>query len=161
MTGPLRVLGAAASCSELAFVYLEAGDLTYWGVYRRAARDIESAGAMAGKWIDKFEPMLVIVPHYGKTSRKGVRARGLVEAVIAVADASDVVCIRAEQPKPRRNKYEYAARLAVIFPQLASRVPPPRRAWDSERRGIVLFEALAVAHDWLWRNTEDTSELPN
>lgn len=160
MTGELRVLGAAASYSELAFVYFEADDLRYWAVHRRAVTSLDAGLALTLRWIGKFQPLLVIVPEYGERSRKGVRARALVEAVAAASDDKGIACVRAERPKPRKNKYEEAALLALIFPQLAPRVPPPRKAWDSERRGVVLFEAVSVTHTWLWQNSQGTLPLP-
>lgn len=160
MTGELRVLGAAASYSELAFVYFEAHDLRYWSVHRRAVTSLDAGFALTLRWIGKFQPLRVIVPEYGESSRKGLRARALIEMVAAAADEQGITCIRAERPKPRKNKYEEAALLAVIFPQLAQRVPPPRKPWDTERRGIVLFEAVGVTHSWLWQNSEGTPPLP-
>lgn len=44
-----------------------------------------------------------------------------------------------------RNKHEVASGLATIFPQLAWRLPPRRRAWQSERRSMALFDAVAYA----------------
>ena len=160
MTAPMRVLGAASSYSELAFVYFEGGNLRYWGIHRRALQSIEAGFTLSLRWIGRFDPMLVIVPDYGEESRKGQRARALVEIVAAAAADKGVACIRASRPKPRKNKYEEAALLALIFPQLAPRVPPPRKAWDPERRGVILFEAVGVTHTWLWQNREGTLPLP-
>ena len=161
MTRTLRVLGAAASFSEVAFVYFEAGDLRYWGIHRRTVRTFDKAFALALRWIGKYEPLLVIVPDYGEKSRKGARARALIDVVAAAADHTSIVCIRAERPRTTTNKYEEAALLAVIFPQLAPRVPPPRKPWDTERRGIILFEAVAVTHNWLWQNNQGAPPLPS
>lgn len=160
MSGVLRVLGAAASHSELAFVYFEASELRYWSVHRRAVTSIEAGTGLALRWIAKFRPMLVVVPHYETRSRKGPRARALVEAVASASVVEDVACVWAEPPKPRKNKYAEAASLALIFPQLAQRVPSARKAWDTERRGIILFEAVSVTHTWIWQNSEGTPPLP-
>lgn len=160
MTRTLRVLGAAASFSELAFVYFEGGDLRYWGIYRRTVRSPDRAFALTLRWIDRYQPKLVIIPDYLEKSRKGQRARALIEVVATAADEEGVLCIRAERPQTARNKYEEAALLAVIFPELAPRVPPPRKPWDTERRGIILFEALAVTHNWLWQNNQGPPPLP-
>jgi hypothetical protein len=41
------------------------------------------------------------------------------------------------------NKHEFASFLAQLFPQLAWRVPPRRRLWQSERRCMAIFDAVA------------------
>lgn len=160
MRRALSVIGAAASFSELSFLYFEAGDLRYWRLHRKAAKSLDTAYALALKWIVKYQPMLVIVPDYGEKSRKGLHARALIEVVATAAENKGVVCIRAERPRTARNKYQEAALLAVVFPQIVPRVPPPRKAWDTERRGILLFEALAVTHHWLWQNNQGAPPLP-
>jgi len=47
-----------------------------------------------------------------------------------------------------RNKYEVASALALQFPDLASRLPPRRKCWQSEdyRMGIFDAAALGVAY---------------
>jgi len=46
------------------------------------------------------------------------------------------------------TKYEIALAVARILPELAWRLPPKRRAWESEPRRSLIFEAAAavIAH---------------
>jgi hypothetical protein len=48
-----------------------------------------------------------------------------------------------EQMRDTHNKHEMADFLAQLFPQLAWRVPPARRLWQSERRRMAIFDAVA------------------
>ena len=43
-----------------------------------------------------------------------------------------------------RTKDEIAAVLAGIFPELLVRLPPQRKAWQSERHAMIVFDAIAT-----------------
>ncbi len=160
MTRALSVLGAAASFNTLAFVYFESGELCYWGNHPRAARSYEGAVRVSDRWIARCNPKLVIVPDYDGTA-KGEYARMLVEAVAGAAENHDTLCVKAQRQQAFANKYEEAAALALVFPQIAALVPKPRKPWDTEPYGILLFEALAITHTWLWRNNQTVHALPH
>lgn len=42
------------------------------------------------------------------------------------------------------TKPEIAAALATIFPELLSRIPPPRKAWQTEHPRMSVFDAVAL-----------------
>jgi hypothetical protein len=44
-----------------------------------------------------------------------------------------------------KTKVELAATLAMIFPELAWRLPPKRKIWQSEHRRQTAFDAIALA----------------
>lgn len=159
MTRALGVLGAAASFNALSFVYFESGELCYWGNHPRAARNLEGAVRISNRWLARCTPKLVIVPDYDGTA-KGAYARALVEAVVGAAENRDIPCVKTQRRQTFANKYEEAAALALVFPQIAALVPKPRKPWDTEPYGILLFEALAITHNWLWRNNQTAHALP-
>jgi hypothetical protein len=128
--------------------------LRCWGIHRRPLRKLDNAFGLTLRWIGKYEPMLMVVPDYEKGSRKGRRAQAIIEMVASAAAEREIACIRLARPKIVTNKYTEAASLAAIYPQLAPLVPLPRRTWDSERHGMLVFEAAAIVHDWLWRNDQ-------
>jgi len=159
MTEAPSVLGAAASFNTLSFVYFESGELCYWGSHPKAARTLEGAVRVSNGWITRCNPRLVIVPDYDGTT-KGAYARTLVDAVAGVAENHNAPCVKAQRRQAFANKYEEAAALALVFPQIAALVPEPRKPWDTEPYGILLFEALALTHTWLWRNNQTVHALP-
>lgn len=42
------------------------------------------------------------------------------------------------------NKYERARLIVASFPVLAARVPPKRKAWQSEHYQLIIFDAIAL-----------------
>lgn len=159
MTRAHSVLGVAASFNTLSFVYFESGELRYWGNHPRSARTLEGAFKVSDRWLARCNPKLVIVPDYDGTA-KGTYARALVETVVGATENRDTPWIKAQRQQAFANKYLEAAALALVFPQIATVVPKPRKPWDTEPYGIVLFEALAITHTWLWQNNQTVHALP-
>jgi|SRR5215469_4043423 len=58
-----------------------------------------------------------------------------------------------------QNKHETASRLAKLFPQLTWRLPPPRRTWQSERRSMALFDAVAYGMTYFAFTQESESQM--
>jgi hypothetical protein len=46
-------------------------------------------------------------------------------------------------PSPH-NKYERARLIVASFPVLATRLPPKRKAWQSEHYQLIIFDAVAL-----------------
>jgi hypothetical protein len=44
----------------------------------------------------------------------------------------------------KTTKHTVAAAIAAIFPELACKLPPRRRAWDAEDRRMPIFDAVAL-----------------
>jgi hypothetical protein len=44
-----------------------------------------------------------------------------------------------------RSKYERAVAITTRFPEIAWKLPPKRKAWESEHYSMSIFEAVAVA----------------
>ena len=68
---------------------------------------------------------------------------------LAKAKGIPVVLIRTTRVHaafaPRnQNKYQIAAAIAERYPELLSRLPSPRKGWQSEKFGITIFEAAAA-----------------
>jgi len=55
------------------------------------------------------------------------------------------------------TKHQIAGAISSTFPELAPRLPPPRRTWMSEDEGMSVFDAaaFAVAHFQLREGRED------
>jgi hypothetical protein len=52
--------------------------------------------------------------------------------------------VRKAFPEDNESKYHVAAAIAARYPELLPRLPPRRKAWQSEKYGISLFEAAAM-----------------
>jgi hypothetical protein len=44
----------------------------------------------------------------------------------------------------QKSKYERARLIVASFPVLATRLPPKRRAWQSEHYQLIIFDAVAL-----------------
>jgi len=51
-----------------------------------------------------------------------------------------------------RTKEEIAEALVGIFPELVTRLPPKRKKWQPEYRGMIVFDAVAVGFAYWQRN---------
>lgn len=144
------VLGFAVSTQQFGMVYMKDGELMDWKRSSRASRSFEAAFKLALKWILYYRPDIVVVEAIADNTRKGARARSLVLAVESAADNANVAHASMPQGFEAANKYAHAAELARAFPQLAGRLPAPRRKWEREPHSIVFFEALSLVLTW-WR----------
>lgn len=56
-----------------------------------------------------------------------------------------------------RTKDDIACVLVQIFPELLIRLPPKRKAWQSESRRMIIFDAVANGFT-LWQQMADENE---
>ena len=140
-----RVLAIAVAFGRIGYVLLVNRKLYSWQLSRQAAYSESEAARFAKLWIARLRPDLVITEDINDRCRKAEIARGLIQAIAAVADAEPQEHIIVERPRTFRNKYLEAMAFAERFPDLRSRVPKPRKVWDSEDRNTTIFEALALA----------------
>jgi hypothetical protein len=82
------------------------------------------------------------------------RVRGLIESLMRRAKerglavhtvARTTVLKRFSSGEEPATKYSVAETLARYFPELASKLPPPRKMWQSEDERLSIFDALALA----------------
>lgn len=57
--------------------------------------------------------------------------------------------LKAFSPNRLRNKYKVAVALTQIFPDLVFKLPPQRGTGDSERRAMIVFDAIATGYAYL------------
>lgn len=59
------------------------------------------------------------------------------------------------------TKHALAEKMAKRFPEeLGFRLPPKRRAWESEDSRMDIFDAVALALAWRYRNRKPTNLGP-
>ncbi len=148
----LKVLAIAAATGRIGCVFLIGGKLKHWAMSVKASKSPEMAANQTTKWIDEFEPEVVITEKITKRSHKGKLTKQLIAAIAKVAEnryLNDIVIPRAQN---FQNKYEEAKELANQYPDILPWLPKRPRIWESEPRNMIYFEALALALEVIGRN---------
>ena len=81
--------------------------------------------------------------HRGKLFAKVVKEVCEAHGVMILDVKNQQTNALAEMPKP--TKWDVADAIARLFPEIAAKLPPRRKLWESENDHIGLFMAVAVA----------------
>jgi hypothetical protein len=99
----------------------------------------------------KSRPLFVAFEREGGLKKRH-RGRKFVKAVTKACDAHGIMLltvkskeVKALSTASRPGKWDVAEAVAALFPELADKVPPRRRPWQSEDERIGVFMALAAA----------------
>jgi hypothetical protein len=127
-----------------------------WGVRFYATGD-EPESVMMGKRVKAllqlYNPsVIVIMNERWDRAIDDPRAGLLNDAILRLADAAQIEVRTLRQEQIRQSfalmnshtRYEAASSLARIFPELASRLPPQKRAWETEHSIMPMFDAVAL-----------------
>ena len=151
-----RILAIALSTGGFGFVIME-GQKTIIEFGRWVADGDKNAQSIAKmkKLLNFYRPdVLVLQDVEAKGSRRYPRIKTLNRQIKAMAEKHKikVKLISGKQLRdlllgnPRGTKQEMAEMLAGQFPdELASRLPPKRKPWNSEDSRMDIFDALALA----------------
>ena len=151
-----RILAIALSYGGFGFVVME-GQKTIIEFGRRVADGDKNAQSLAKtkKLLDFYRPsVLVLQDVEAKGSRRYPRIKTLNQQIKRVAEKHkiEVKLISGKQLRslllgnPRGTKQEMAEMLVAQFPdELASRLPPKRKTWESEDSRMDIFDAMALA----------------
>jgi hypothetical protein len=98
--------------------------------------------------------VLVVEDANDESSRRSKRVRRLIDMVAAQAQERGIVVARYSRAEllavfakaGARTKDDIAAVVARVVPDLAPRLPPRRRIWESQHHSMAIFEAAALAH---------------
>jgi hypothetical protein len=153
-TGDLRLLALEIRPRKAGFAVFEGATLQDWGVasYGPPSPSIRRIGSL----IDLHEPSVIII-----------RRRSLLKKDRAVEDIGrsiqqeaarrtiqfwplDAFAIRTFfAARGQRTKHEIASQIADWFPELAWKLRPKRKPWQSEPHNAALFDAVAIAVTFL------------
>jgi hypothetical protein len=153
--GLLRVLAIDPTTRGFGFVVFEGPEmLVDWGVFQVRSDKHAECLRRVEALLDRYEPFVVVVEdHKGLSCRRCVRVRALINAVCELASRRTLTPRRVSPRSVRRafsevgvsTKYEIAGAVSSRFPELAPRLPPPRKTWMGEREAMsVLDAALAL-----------------
>ena len=100
--------------------------------------------------LDLWRPAALVLHKAVKKSRRPNRKKDkLIELIVAEAKSRRII-VRvpvkrsAEYQGKILTKYENARRVAEHFPVLTRKLPPKRRAWESEHYRMSIFDAAAL-----------------
>ncbi|MEM7525014.1 MAG: hypothetical protein AAF360_14910 [Pseudomonadota bacterium] len=142
----LRVLAVAVASGRAGYVLLRGNELIDWGVAQKATRSGSELVGYVQKLIGDLKPDVVVTERCDETCRKGGRSRRLIQAVAALASHNGVLDVSVRRPREHASKYEEAAAFAARFPDVRGYLPKrKRRIFDFEPKGLIIFEALALA----------------
>ena len=141
----LSYLAFAAGYRRVSFVFIEDGQLATWHTSKRAARNPAEAADFAREFIDLLLPKVVVMEDFAAGTRKGDQAQALLQAIRDEAEKSDAQLLSLSREKLFRTRYDEAVYLVKYHPELEDKVQE-RSFCDREPHHVVLFEALALAH---------------
>lgn len=128
--------------------------LVDWGTRDFGRADSARALAEVAALVDDFRPDVVVVEDVADpAARRRDRARELIESVARLAAGCGVAIARVARADVQRvfrgadatTKHAIAHVIAGHFPELAPRLPPPRKTWMSEDVRMAIFDAMAFA----------------
>ena len=142
----LKVLAVAVATGRAGFVYLEGIELRDWGISIKAVRSTKNLVGYIQELINEYQPDVVVTEKCGAGCRKGKRTKSLIHAAAEIASHNKVLDVSVDRPRLFPSKYDEARDLVTRHASLAGYLPrQKRRIFDFEPRGMVLFEALAMA----------------
>lgn len=150
-----RVLAIDPISRGFGFAVLEGPDrLIDWGVVHVVADKHRGCLRIIGQLIDQYSPDFVAAENVTTPgSRRGVRVRKLVAALQTLAQDDRVTFRRISRRQIRRafstsgagTKHQIATIIADLFPELRSRLPRPRKCYESADDRMAIFGAVALA----------------
>jgi hypothetical protein len=166
-----RILAVEARYSRFGYALFEGpARLLDWGastvtprLAHRAA--VETAHKRIASVLRLSCPAAIVVKRPRRTRTGNAANPGpVLKAIIRSATTLQIPvhCLRREDVQEAlhsllgRTKDEVAAALVDIFPELLARLPPQRKAWQSERHAMIVFDAIATGFAyWRQNGTQD------
>ena len=148
-----RVIALNVHPRSFGFVVFEGPNcMLYWGVrsFRTGVHAVKVPAATKFlALLDEFGPSTVVIRER-VTGRNAKRTKMLM-MIERQARSLRIPVRRVSRRDVDRafvgfesNKYEVASALAQQFPELAARLPPKRKCWQSEDYRMGIFDAAAV-----------------
>jgi hypothetical protein len=148
-------MAIAPTCRGLGYIVFESPDLPMdWGVKEVRKNKMRDCLLKARVLMHMLQPStLVVEDARHASSRRSKRVRELIDKLADLAKEQGITVVRCPREKVLRefgrmgadSKDDIAAVVARLVPELAPRVPPRRRIWESEHHSMGIFEAAALA----------------
>lgn len=144
-----RILAIDPASRGFGYALLEGGaELIDWGVAGAHNGDVASRFAAL---VRRYTPEMVVLPDIVAGESRHTHARATASLLKRLCDKSNLRCRLIARKRVRsvfetkRTKHDIASEIAHAFPELASRLPGPRRPWMSEDYRTSIFDAAALA----------------
>ncbi|MEM9839499.1 MAG: hypothetical protein AAF830_10150 [Pseudomonadota bacterium] len=142
----LRVLAIAVASGRAGYVLMQGRQLLDWGITVKAVKTGTELVGFVQELINRTRPDVVVTEATTAPCRKGTRTKELIASIAAIASHNEVLDVAVERPRLFPSKYEEAEALAERYPDVRGYLPAQkRRIFDFEPRGMVIFEAIALA----------------
>jgi len=134
--------------------------LVDWGVKTVKGGDKNARSlSHVGNLIAHYQPNVIAIEDTRtKSSRRSARIRALIEEIVILAKDENIKVKRWSRKQvnlgflsdEQGTKHALAEYLAARFPkELTLRLPPKRRAWESDDSRMDIFNAVALAEHFL------------
>lgn len=153
---PFRILAVALSTRGFGYAVMEMENslVDYGNKVVKKDRNVHSL-AQIEKMINRNQPdVLVLQDVNAKGARRAPRIKELHRRVVELAKRRRLKTTKISRTEARdllignrkASKHEVAEMLAQRFPdELAPRLPPKRKPWNSEDARMDIFDAVALA----------------
>ena len=142
----LKVLSIAVASGRAGYVVLQGRQLLDWGITVRAVRTGTELVGFVQELINTLKPDVVVTELTDERSRKGRRTKALIRSIAEIASHNAVLDVSVPRPRTHPTKYDEAEELAARYSDIQGYLPRrKRRIFDFEPRGMVIFEAIALA----------------
>jgi hypothetical protein len=148
---PLRVVAIDPTTRGFAYAVLEGPEnLIDWGLVHVLVRTDANVLSRVEQIIDRCIPGLLVVED-GRGTRRRERGKRLIGGIERIARQRELPIVRVSRSRvrgllaPAETKQEIAEALAARFPELAPRLPRPRKPWMTEDERMSIFDALSFA----------------
>lgn len=130
------------------------GELIDWGVVHATREKDTRCLARTNELIVHYQPTVVVTDDPDQSPHRHARIRKLLRKIHQLADKAGIKWSGLSRNQVRRTfrssvvritKYRIAQGIAERFPDLASRLPPPRKPWMSEDARMAIFDAVVLA----------------
>jgi Holliday junction resolvasome RuvABC endonuclease subunit len=150
----IRILAIAPSARGFGYCAMEDREMLERGYKGAKGNKNLQAVAKIQRLMKQFLPEVLVLPDVNaKGCRRAPRIKALHRNIVELAETEKckVALISGKSlrnsllGKAKGTKHEMAEMVARRFPELAAKLPPRRRAWDSENGRMDLFDAVGLA----------------
>lgn len=150
----LRLLAVAVNSQRMGYVLFRGRELKEWRAMTKPTHSQLHAAESLQRLINEFRPEIVVTEAPKATPQSQAKTQLIKGALRRTAAQNFLLDVNVNRPRNFANKYEEAAAFGAQYPELLHLVPPVRRAFDHQPARLIIFDAIALAHEVLDRPTQ-------